>query len=229
MINTWLSKKKGSTLFDLMTMSDIPYTVVVLENSYEIWDQEYSKKKMSRTEWELYMKSEDSAIKKPKYTDQMGKKREYCNLGWSKDELNSKMRQESNGGILPSLITVAYSQTLRELGPIILEACTVKRIHISSNTPDKEEAQVEELPANRFCAWDEMNNCPWKENKTGKDNEDGSDYDNECSGPQKRAKEGNHHLPWVSAGSDATALSQHEIKEEYGGISDGEEVRWCGI
>ena len=41
MINTWLSKKKGSTLFDLMTMSDIPYTVVVLENSYEVWDQEY--------------------------------------------------------------------------------------------------------------------------------------------------------------------------------------------
>ncbi len=40
---------------------------------------------MSRTEWKLYMKSEDYTIKKPNYTDQKGKKREYCNLGWSKD------------------------------------------------------------------------------------------------------------------------------------------------
>ncbi len=38
MINKWLSKKKGSTFFDLMIMSDIAYTVAVLENSYEVWD-----------------------------------------------------------------------------------------------------------------------------------------------------------------------------------------------
>jgi hypothetical protein len=94
-INTCLSKKKGSIFFDLMTMSDIAYTVVVLENSFEVWDQKYNKKKMSRIEWELYMKSEDYAIKKPNYTDQKGKKREYCNLGWSKDgiELYNKVRK----------------------------------------------------------------------------------------------------------------------------------------
>jgi hypothetical protein len=74
-----------------------------------------------------------------------------------------------------------------------------------------------------------MNNCLWKENKTGTDDEDGSDYDNECSGPRKRAKEGNHRLPWVSTGSDMAALSQHGSEEEYGGISDGEGDRWCGI
>jgi hypothetical protein len=61
-----LSKKKGSTFFDLRTMPDIAYTVAVLENSYEAWDKEYGKKKKSRTEWELYMKSEDYATKKPK-------------------------------------------------------------------------------------------------------------------------------------------------------------------
>jgi hypothetical protein len=63
MMNTWLSKKKGSTFLDLMTMSDIAYTVAVLEKSYEVSDQEYNKKKMSRTEWELYMKSEDYSTK----------------------------------------------------------------------------------------------------------------------------------------------------------------------
>ena len=36
MINAWLSKKKGSTFFDLMTISDFAYTVAVLENSYEV-------------------------------------------------------------------------------------------------------------------------------------------------------------------------------------------------
>jgi hypothetical protein len=34
-INTWLSKKKRSTFFDLMTISDIAYTVAVLENTSE--------------------------------------------------------------------------------------------------------------------------------------------------------------------------------------------------
>jgi hypothetical protein len=48
-------------------------------------------------------------------------------------ELSSTMRYKSGEGMLPLLITVAYGQTLRELGPsmqrrIILEACTVKRI-----------------------------------------------------------------------------------------------------
>jgi hypothetical protein len=103
------------------------------------------------------------------------------------------------------------------------------RHDISSNTTDYEEAQEEELPADHFCVWDEMNNCPWKENKTVKGDEDGSDYDDECSGPWKRAKEGNHRLPRVSTGSDTTALSQHESEEEYDGISDGEGDRWCGI
>ncbi len=35
-INTQLSKKKGSTFFDLMAVFYIAYTVAVLENSYEV-------------------------------------------------------------------------------------------------------------------------------------------------------------------------------------------------
>ncbi len=57
MINTWLSKKKGSTFFDLMTIPDIAYTVAILENSYEVWDQEYKKKRMSWIDWEMYKES----------------------------------------------------------------------------------------------------------------------------------------------------------------------------
>jgi hypothetical protein len=96
------------------------------------------------------------------------------------------------------------------------------RQDISSDTLDYEEAQEEELPADCFCVQDEINNCPWTENKTGEDDEDGSDYDDECSRPRKRAKDGNQHLPWVSTDSDTTALTQHESEEEFGRSSDGE-------
>jgi hypothetical protein len=63
MINTWLNKKKGPTFFDLMTISDIAYTVAVLENTYEVWDQEYKKKRMSWIDWEMYKESEDYTLK----------------------------------------------------------------------------------------------------------------------------------------------------------------------
>jgi hypothetical protein len=63
MINMWLSKKKGPTFFDLMTISDIAYTVAVLENSYEVWGQEYKKKRMSWIDWEMYKESEDYTVK----------------------------------------------------------------------------------------------------------------------------------------------------------------------
>jgi hypothetical protein len=63
MINTWLSEKKGPTFFDLMTISDIAYAVAVLENIYEVWDQEYKKKRMSWIDWEMYKESEDHTKK----------------------------------------------------------------------------------------------------------------------------------------------------------------------
>jgi hypothetical protein len=71
------------------------------------------------------------------------------------------------------------------------------RLDISSNTPDHEEAQEEELPADCFCVWDEINDYPWKENKRGEheNNDDGSDDEYGCSRPWKRARDGSHCLP----------------------------------
>jgi hypothetical protein len=46
-----------------MTISDIAYTVAILENSCEVWDQEDENKRMSRTDWELYKESEDYTVK----------------------------------------------------------------------------------------------------------------------------------------------------------------------
>jgi hypothetical protein len=58
-INSWLSKTKGYTFFDLMTISDIAYTVAVLEKSHEVWDEEYKKKRISAVEWARYRTSDD--------------------------------------------------------------------------------------------------------------------------------------------------------------------------
>ena len=66
-INSWLSKKNGYTFFDLMTISDIAYTVAVSENSHEVWDEEYKKKRMSEVEWAQYRTSDDYTSAKPKY------------------------------------------------------------------------------------------------------------------------------------------------------------------
>ena len=79
------SKKKGYTFFDLMTISDIAYTVAVLENSHEVWDEEYKKKRMSGVEWAQYRTSDGYTSSKPKFTDRKGRKREYCDSGWSKE------------------------------------------------------------------------------------------------------------------------------------------------
>ncbi len=46
-IAKWMSKKKGSSFFDMITMLDIAYTIAVVENSYEYYDQCFELKKMS--------------------------------------------------------------------------------------------------------------------------------------------------------------------------------------
>ena len=78
----------SDSFFYLMTISYIAYTVAVLENSYEVWDREYKKKKMSKVEWEQYKESDDYTSTKPKFTDRKGRKREYCDSGWSKEGID---------------------------------------------------------------------------------------------------------------------------------------------
>jgi hypothetical protein len=39
-VSGWLTKNKGKTIFDMITMSDIAYTVAVIENGHEKWDED---------------------------------------------------------------------------------------------------------------------------------------------------------------------------------------------
>ena len=40
-IVNWITKRKGKNFLDMVTMSDIAYTLAVIENSYEAWDEEH--------------------------------------------------------------------------------------------------------------------------------------------------------------------------------------------
>jgi hypothetical protein len=156
-------------------------------------------------------------------------------LGWSKDriEFYNEVRKRwrdiaftNNHGIWSNL-EEAWGEYAEEndFGNIYSQKKT--RLDISSNTPDYEEAQEEELPADSFYVQDEINDCPWKENKSGKHEDDDDGYG--CSRPWKRARDGSHCLHRVSTDCDLNSLLQHESEEEYGRSSDGEGDRWCGI
>ncbi len=106
----------------------------------------------------MYKESENYTIKKPKYTNQKGKKREYCNLGWSKDgiEFYNEVRKQwrdiaftNNHGIWSNLEEAWAEYTEKnDVGNIYSQKKT--RLDISSDTPDYEKAQEEELPADYF-------------------------------------------------------------------------------
>ena len=193
MINAWLSKKKGSTFFDLMTMSDFAYTVAVLENSYEVWDQQGKQEHMSTAQWKEYINSDEYIKKTPKFTDRKGKKREYCDSGWTKagiqffDDVRQRWRKLSSQNTLHlwSDLEKGWTEYAEEInfGNTYTRRKRSTRKDTSSDTSDNEE----ELPPDR-CDF-ENEDCPWK--KRDYEREYGSDLGStggRYTRPQKRSK-----------------------------------------
>jgi hypothetical protein len=79
-IQLWAAKNQIKTIFDLIKMSDLAYTVAVIENSHEIWEQCNEggsvSSKIGRERWERDQE-ELSTKKTPKFTKRAWKKREY--------------------------------------------------------------------------------------------------------------------------------------------------------
>ena len=84
-VSTWFAKNEGRTIFDLITMSDIAYTVAVIENGHETWDE------MIDTS-----QGQDSPKKTTKFTKRGGLKREYNTMGWSQEGIDfyNKVQEE---------------------------------------------------------------------------------------------------------------------------------------
>jgi hypothetical protein len=73
-VSTWFTKNKGKTIFDLVTMSDIAYTVAVIENGHKRWDE--SKNKSDEDE---------ESPRKTKFAKRGGIKGVYTTTGWSQE------------------------------------------------------------------------------------------------------------------------------------------------
>ena len=82
------NQEQGKTFFDMVTLSDIAYTVAVIENSYEAWDEEHGidKNDGEGEEQEVYRRPQKKV--KTKFANRVGKKRQ-CNMsGWSNDGIH---------------------------------------------------------------------------------------------------------------------------------------------
>ncbi len=67
-------------------MSDLAYTVTVIENSHEIWEQCNEEQNVSsKIGWERWERDQEELLTKktPKFTKRVGKKIEYNTLGWN--------------------------------------------------------------------------------------------------------------------------------------------------
>ena len=91
-ITSWASTHKKMPTFDMITMSDIAYTVAVIENGHKLWDQvpnPATERPSSESTVEEGMRiireaQEQSPKKKvPKFTKKAGKKKEYNVSGWT--------------------------------------------------------------------------------------------------------------------------------------------------
>jgi hypothetical protein len=90
-IQLWATKNQNKTIFDLIKISDLEYTVAVIENSHEIWEQcndgQNVSSKIGRERWEGDQE-ELSTKKTPKFTKRAGKKREYDTSGWNHEGIH---------------------------------------------------------------------------------------------------------------------------------------------
>ena len=90
-IQLWAAKNQNKTIFDMIKMSDLAYTVAVIENSHEIQEQcnegQNVSSKIGQERWESDL-DESSTKKTHKITKRAGKKREYNTLGWNHEGIH---------------------------------------------------------------------------------------------------------------------------------------------
>jgi hypothetical protein len=201
-INSWLSKKKGCTFFDLMTISDIAYTVAVLENSYEVWDREYKKTRMSTVEWAQYRTRDDYTSTKPKFMDRKGRKKEYCDSGWSKEGIDFyngvnqlwKVIAFNNNVRVWSSLEEAWESNVEENN--FGNGYSRKKARLDTAPKVGEETQqVEDLPEDRFYVLGEIEDCPWKLNRRRED-DNSDDEDGYGTSPRKRDRRDGKYRLW---------------------------------
>ena len=114
-ISAWLTKNKGKTIFDMITMSDIAYTVAVIENGHEKWDEAIDPN----------LRIQDELPKTSKFTKKAGLKREFNSAGWSKDGIDyynkvwegwRKLSGENHMGLWKTQVEDMWFEYVEQMG-----------------------------------------------------------------------------------------------------------------
>ena len=114
-ISAWLTKNKGKTIFDMITMSDIAYTVAVIENGHEKWDEAINPN----------LRIQDELPKTSKFTKKAGLKREFNSVGWSKDGIDyynkvwegwRKLSGENHMGLWKTQVEDMWFEYVEQMG-----------------------------------------------------------------------------------------------------------------
>ncbi len=78
----WSKSNRTKTFIDKVTASDIAYTILVYENSKEVWKEELQIRAKSRTDDE---RRTATRVKKPRYHEGRGKRLKRYGDGWTED------------------------------------------------------------------------------------------------------------------------------------------------
>jgi hypothetical protein len=88
-IQAWVNKNKGLHFFQMFTMSNVAYTLAVIENGYAAWDKIHKKSAQQGQDKDSTRNGDgNTRIVQGKYTSQSGSKRQYNHSGWNQDGMD---------------------------------------------------------------------------------------------------------------------------------------------
>jgi hypothetical protein len=88
-IQAWANKNKGLHFFQMFTMSNVTYTLAVIENGYAAWNKIHEKSAQQGQDEDSTRNGDgNTIIVKGKYTCHSGLKRQYSHSGWNQDGMD---------------------------------------------------------------------------------------------------------------------------------------------
>jgi hypothetical protein len=88
-IQAWSNKNKGLHFFQMFKMSNVAYTLAVIDNGYAAWDKIHEKSaRQGQDEDSTRNGDGKTRCVKGKYTSHSGLKRQYSHSGWNQDGMD---------------------------------------------------------------------------------------------------------------------------------------------
>ncbi len=229
-IAKWMSKKQGDSFIDMITMSDIAYTIAVVANSYEYWDQCYELKNMSNKDRESHVTRDEYTEKSPLFTSPARRQRKYCGSGWSDEgvEFFNKVWMQwktistENRHDVCTLLEKDWVEYAEENKFGCMTYNRTKKTPKDNSRISSPGTGVQDLPANRFSLEGEEDfelDRPWKRNRDSDDNSNNSTSDREDKRINRKRI---HRVSNDSVAGSEEYDNEADDDEEDDGENDGE-------